>query len=111
MEDKVSLLRAETRLKALHPGRAFLVPQVHKKLFKKERDSLVELGVLERYISTDWVATSFAQPKKNQNELRFLSGFFSSINACSENHAPSGIHRLIPVYLHWTSKWAIIPPD
>ena len=40
-------------------GKAFPVPHIHKELFRKEIDSLVELGVLEKDSSSDWAAPSF----------------------------------------------------
>ena len=62
-------------------GKVFPVPHVHRALFKKEIDSLVELGVLEKDSSSDWAAPSFTQPKKNPNEVRFLSDF-RQLNKC-----------------------------
>ena len=56
-------------------GKAFPVPQIHKEKFKQEIDTLVDLGVLEKDSSSQWAAPSFTQPKKNPNELRFLSDF------------------------------------
>ena len=56
-------------------GKAFPVPQINKEKFKKEIDTLVDLGVLEKDSSSQWAAPSFTQPKKNPNELRLLSDF------------------------------------
>ena len=62
-------------------GKAFPVPHIHKEKFKKEIDTLVELGVLEKDSSSQWAAPSFTQPKKNPNEVRFLSDF-RQLNKC-----------------------------
>ena len=56
-------------------SRPYLVPKVHKYMFKKEVESLVLLGVLEVENDSEWGAPYFAQPKNKSNRVRFLSDF------------------------------------
>ena len=57
-----------------HHSRPYPVPQIHKEQFKKELDSLVELGVLEKDSGSQWAAPAFTIPKKD-GSLRFLTDF------------------------------------
>ena len=57
-----------------HHSRPYPVPKIHKEQFKKELDSLVELGVLEKDSGSQWAAPAFTIPKKD-GSLRFLTDF------------------------------------
>ena len=86
-DGKLGLWKTEPASIELKPGskpyhgRAYPVPHIQKALFKKELDALVNLDVLEKDSSSEWAAPSFTQPKKNPNELRFLSDF-RQLNKC-----------------------------
>ena len=54
-------------------GKPYPVPVKDKGKFKKEVERLVELGVLKKDSDSPWAAPSFCQPKKNPNEVRFLT--------------------------------------
>ena len=43
--------------------------------FKEELQHLISLGILEKDSDSPWAAPSFAIPKKNTNEVRFLTDF------------------------------------
>ena len=49
----------------------YLVPKVHKTIFKKELDQLVKLGVLEKDNDSPWASPAFIISKKN-GMVRFL---------------------------------------
>jgi hypothetical protein len=55
-------------------GWAFPIPKVHKETIMKEIRRLIELGVFEWQLSSEWAAPSFIQPKKN-GTVRFLTDF------------------------------------
>ena len=56
-------------------SRPYPVPRVHKAMFRKEVEILVNLGVLEKENNSEWGATYFAQPKAKTNRVRFISDF------------------------------------
>ena len=41
----------------------YLLPKVHKVMFRKEVERLASLGVLEEANDSEWGAPSFSQPK------------------------------------------------
>ena len=51
------------------------VPKVHEEIFKKEVERLVLLGIIEVSNDSEWGYPSFAQPKHESNQVRFLSEF------------------------------------
>ena len=50
------------------------VPKVHKSMFRKKVEILVNLGFVEELNDSEWVAPPFAQPKAKTNSFRLLSG-------------------------------------
>ena len=55
-----------------HP---YLVPRLHKAMFRKEVERLVKLGVFEEANNSELGAPYFDQPKPKTNCVRFLSDF------------------------------------
>ena len=47
------------------------VPRVHADMFRKEVDTLVNLGILEPANELEWGASSFAKKKLEKNEYNF----------------------------------------
>ena len=56
-------------------SRPYPVPKVQKKIFKKDVERLIQLGVLEVAHDSEWGAPSFAWHKSKSNQVRFLSDF------------------------------------
>ena len=56
-------------------SRLYPLPKVHEEMLKKEVESLVLLGFLERENYSEWGDPSFTQPKPKKNQLSFLSDF------------------------------------
>lgn len=54
-------------------GKPYPVTVKDKGNFKREIERLVSLGVLAKDSDSPWAAPSFCQPKKNKNEVRFLT--------------------------------------
>ena len=57
-----------------HCQRHFPVPHIHKETFKKELMRLVEIGVLEEVLESEWGSPTFIIPKKD-GKVRFISDF------------------------------------
>ena len=55
-------------------ARAFPVPHIHEKTFKKDLDRLVSIGVLTKVNRSEWAAPAFIIPKKD-GRVRFISDF------------------------------------
>ena len=55
-------------------SRPYPVPKVHKSMFRKKVEILVNLGFVEELNDSEWVAPPFAQPKAKTNSFRLLSG-------------------------------------
>jgi len=55
-------------------GKPFPIPRVHKDTLRKEVERLVEIGVLKRQPTSEWVSPTFIIPKKNKT-VRFISDF------------------------------------
>ena len=55
-------------------GRAFPIPKAHKETILKEIKIIIELGVLEWQLFSEWAAPSFIQPKTN-GIVRILTDF------------------------------------
>ena len=53
------------------------VPKLHKEMFKKDVERLVQILVLELANGSSWGAPPFAQPKPKSNRVRFLSEFIN----------------------------------
>ena len=66
-------LRLRKDTKPYH-GRPYPIPHSQLKVFKKEVERLVELGVLKRQPESEWGSPTFIIPKKN-GTVRFLSDF------------------------------------
>ena len=56
-------------------GKPYPVTVHSRDKFKKELKRLISLGILEKDSNSPWAAPSFAIPKKNPNEVRFLTDF------------------------------------
>ena len=56
-------------------GKPYPVTVHSRDKFKKELKCLISLGILEKDSNSPWAAPSFAIPKKNPNEVRFLTDF------------------------------------
>ena len=46
-------------------GKAYDIPYQHCKVFKKELDWLIQIGVLERALHSEWLGGTFIQPKQD----------------------------------------------
>ena len=55
-------------------AKPFAVPKAYEKVFRKEVERLVQIGVLRKVNRSEWAAPCFCIPKKNQT-IRFLSDF------------------------------------
>ena len=56
-------------------GKPYPVTVKNKEKFKKEVERLCKMGVLAKDSDSPWAAPSFGIPKKNSQEMRFLTDF------------------------------------
>ena len=57
-----------------YAGRVYDIPYRHHEVFKKELDRLIQIGVLERVLCSEWLAGTFTQPKKD-GQVQWISDF------------------------------------
>ena len=55
-----------------HHSKPYPIPKIHKEKFKKELDTLEELGVLKKNSDSQWAAPAFTIPKTDVS-IRFLT--------------------------------------
>ena len=58
-------------------SRPYIVPRVHKEMFKKETEILVKYGVIKHQNDSEWGTPYFSQSKVKTNKLIFLSDFLN----------------------------------
>ena len=57
-----------------HSGKAYGIPYCHCDGFKNELEYLVQIGVLEKALHSEWLAGTFAQPNKD-GHIHWISSF------------------------------------
>jgi len=68
-------------------SRAYAVPHMHKTLFKRELDRLVQIDVLEKTGRANWVSGTFIVPKKD-GRVRWVSDFRALNKAIRRKYYP-----------------------